>query len=436
MSTATPASAALAPPPERARLLGTLLWAQIFGSTGHSLSLAVGSIVAADITGSNTWSGLPVATGALGAALASLPLSRLMGRYGRRPGLTLGYSLAVLGSGLAMLGVVVRSFPLLLLGMALFGVGQTSNLLARFAAADVSHADQRGRAIGLIVGGGTVGSILGPNLVAPASRIGDVLGVGGPASAFVISIGGFGLAALLTEAFLRPDPLAVARRLDDGGASGRLASAGKVPDRRAVGLILRRPRVRIAFGALMTSQLVMIGTTSTAAVDLHGHGHGVDMIGIAVALHLAGMYAASPLTGWLCDRVGRLAIILAGGLLLIGAVVFAALAPGSDGLLVAAALFMNGLGWNFGFVAGSALLTDALAPEERTTMQGFGDLAAGLMGALGSSLGGMILGAWGFVALNAIGGVLILGPLATVWLQRATLAPSPARRSESSPSAA
>src|SRR3712207_4089540 len=98
--------------------MGTLLAAQVCGSTGHSIGLAVGSIVAADITGSNTWSGLPVAVGALGAALASLPLARAMGRVGRRPGLALGYGLAVLGSGIGMVGVLTRSFPLLLVGMA------------------------------------------------------------------------------------------------------------------------------------------------------------------------------------------------------------------------------------------------------------------------------------------------------------------------------
>src|SRR5919202_1461788 len=131
--------------------LAALLAAQVCGSTGHSISLAVGSVVAAEITGSNTWSGLPVAVAALGTALASLPLARLMGRSGRRPGLALGYGLAFLGSGLGMLGVVARSFPLLLLGMALFGIGNTSNLLARYAAADVSPRAQRGRVIGLTI---------------------------------------------------------------------------------------------------------------------------------------------------------------------------------------------------------------------------------------------------------------------------------------------
>ena len=434
--------AATAPPPERTRLLGTLLWAQICGTTGHSLTLAVGSIVAADITGSNTWSGLPVATAALGAALASLPLSRLMGRHGRRPGLALGYGLAVLGSILSLGGVLALSFPLLLLGMALFGIGNASNLLGRFAAADLSSADGRGRAIGLIVSGGTIGSILGPLLVPPAASVGDALGIGQPASAFLIGVVGFGLAAILTELFLRPDPLSIARRLaadaaalerQAGGTSVAEPSPVRAPNMAAVRVILRRPRVRIAFGALMTSQLVMIGTTSTAAVYLHGFGHPSGLVGLAVSMHLAGMYAASPVTGWLCDRVGRLAMILSGGLLLIGAIVFAGLTPGTEGLLVAVELFLNGLGWNFVFVAGSALLTDALAPEERTTMQGFGDLASGLMGALGSTLGGMVLGVWGFPILNAIGAALVVVPLATVWMRRAMLSSPTAARLHSAP---
>src|SRR4051794_27121167 len=189
MSSATlvPISAMTARP----KLMMTLLAAQVCGSTGNTLTLAMGSIVAADLTGSNTLTGVPVAVGALGGALASVPLSRLMGRAGRRPGLALGYALAVLGSVLSMIGVGERSFPIFLAGMFLFGFGQTSGLLGRFAAADISTVDQRGRAIGLIVGGATAGSIVGPNLMAPATTLGGWLGVptvGGP---FLIGIGGF-----------------------------------------------------------------------------------------------------------------------------------------------------------------------------------------------------------------------------------------------------
>src|SRR5881296_2416988 len=193
----------------RRALMATLFAAQICGSTGFSMSMAVGAIMAAAITGTNTWSGLPVAIGSLGTALASYPLSRLMARFGRRPCLTVGYSLAVAGAALGMVGVVHQSFAVFLAGMALFGTAQTSNLLARYAAADISPGAQRGRAMGLIVWGSAVGSLVGPNLMAPAVRAGAYLGVVSPAaSAFLISLVGYGLAAILIEILLRPDPLA------------------------------------------------------------------------------------------------------------------------------------------------------------------------------------------------------------------------------------
>src|SRR5437667_7147855 len=124
--------------------MATLFVAQVCGSTGHSIGMAIGSILAASITGTNTWSGLPVAVGALGTALASWPLARLMARSGRRPGLALGYGLAVVGALLRMAGVAGHSFPLMLGGMALFGISNTSNLLARYAAAYVAPGAERG----------------------------------------------------------------------------------------------------------------------------------------------------------------------------------------------------------------------------------------------------------------------------------------------------
>jgi MFS family permease len=402
----------------RGKVMATLFVAQISGSTGHSIGLAVGSIVAASITGTNTWSGLPIAVGALGTALASWPLARLMARSGRRPGLALGYGLAVVGALLAMMGVMVRSFSLLLGGMALFGIASTSNLLARYAAADVHSAAQRGRAMGLIVWGSTIGSIIGPNLMAPALRLGALLGVSSVASAFLIAVGSYALAAVLIEGFLRPDPLTIARRSQEIADAGRPAG----PARR-LGVILADVRVQLALATLSISQFVMISTTSTSPLYLHDQGHHVQTIGLAVSFHLAGMYVTSPLSGWLCDRFGRLPMIGAGASMLIVAVMLAGLVPGTDGALVILALFLNGVGWNLAFVAGSALLTDALAPVERPSIQGFADLFMGLMGALGSAVGGVILGVWGFAILNAVGAVLVLGPLAAMLLRR----PAPGR---------
>jgi MFS family permease len=375
--------------------------------------MAVGGILAAAITGTNAWVGVPVAVAALGAALASWPLSRLMARVGRRPGLTLGYAVAVVGAGGGMAGVLAGSFTLLLLGMALFGVAQTSNLLARYAAADVTPRSERGRAMGLIVWGATIGSILGPNLMPSAVRAGALLGLSPIGSAFLISVAGYGVAAMLVEALLRPDPLAIARQLEQASDGARTAAPA-----RSLGEIFTEPRARIAVGTLMVSQVVMIGTTSTSPVYLHDQGHAVSTIGLAVSMHLGGMYVASPLSGWLCDRFGRVPMIVTGALVLLGALAVAGGVPGGESGLVMLGLFLNGVGWNLAFVAASALLTDALSASERTSIQGLADLVMGLMGALGSAMGGMVLGAWGFGALNTLGAAVVLGGLAAMWLQR------------------
>jgi MFS family permease len=402
----------------RGALMATLFAAQVCGSTGHSIALAVGSIMAASITGTNTWSGMPIAVGGLGTALASWPLARLMSRAGRRPGLALGYGLAAVGAALGLIGVMVGSFVLLLIGMALFGVANTSNLLARYAAADVTPGAQRGRAMGLIVWGSTLGSIIGPNLMAPALGVGARVGIPSTASAFLISVTGYALAAVLVEAFLRPDPLAVARQLSEADGMSLAPEPA-----RAFGEILADVRVQIALATLTISQFVMISTTSTSPVYLHDQGHQVGTIGLAVSFHLGGMYVASPLSGWLCDRFGRLVMIAVGALVLVAAVMVAGLAPGPASGLIMLGLFLNGVGWNFAFVAGSALLTDALSATERASIQGFADLAMGMMGALGSAAGGMILGVWGFMILNAVGAALVLGPLLATLVRRPVLAP-------------
>jgi MFS family permease len=414
-----------APIARRRALMATLFAAQVAASTGFTMSLAVGSIMAAAITGTNTWSGLPVALGALGGALASWPLARLMGRLGRRPGLTLGYALAVAGAGIGMLAVLHRSFPLFLLGMALFGIANASNMLARYAAADISVGPQRGRAMGLIVWGSAIGSMIGPNLMDAAVGVGARVGVAPVASPFLISLAGYSIAAVLTYGLLRPDPLAIARANEPAAMASTVAAP-----RRPVADVIREPRVALAFVTLMVGQLVMIGTTSTSTLYLHDQGHPVGTIGIAASLHLAGMYVSSPLSGWLCDRFGRLPMIGVGGTILMLACALAGLVPGHAGGLVIAGLFLNGIGWNLAFVSASALLTDALSPDDRTSLQGLADLCMGAMGFVGSALGGVVLGRWGFGMLNAVGAAVLILPLAASSMRRAAAA---ARATELNP---
>ena len=221
--------------------------------------------------------------------------------------------------------------------------------------------------MGLIIWGSTAGSIIGPSLMGLAVDVGRPLGLSAAGSAFLISLASYALAALVIQALLRPDPLLIARQLQARVSVSPLAERA-----RAIGEI-SVIRGAHPLGTLMTSQLVMIGTTSTSPVHLHDHGHHVGTIGLAVAMHLGGMYITSPLSGWLSDRLGRLPVIGLGGVVLLAAVAIAGLAPGSNSGLVMLGLFLNGIGWNLAFVAGSALLTDALSPSERTSFQGLGD---------------------------------------------------------------
>lgn len=208
-----------------------------------------------------------------------------------------------------------------------------------------------------------------------------------------------------------------------------MASTVAAP-RRPVADVIREPRVALAFVTLMVGQLVMIGTTSTSTLYLHDQGHPVGTIGIAASLHLAGMYVSSPLSGWLCDRFGRLPMIGVGGTILMLACALAGLVPGHAGGLVIAGLFLNGIGWNLAFVSASALLTDALSPDDRTSLQGLADLCMGAMGFVGSALGGVVLGRWGFGMLNAAGAAVLILPLAASSMRRAAAA---ARATELNP---
>ncbi len=200
----------------------------------------------------------------------------------------------------------------------------------------------------------------------------------GPESAFLVSVAAYAVAALLTFCFLRPDPLTIARREQATADAGRPAGVA-----RALGVILADVRVQLALATLSVSQFVMISTTSTSPLYLHDQGHSVGTIGVGVSLHLAGMYVASPLSGWLADRFGRLPVIGAGALVLLFAMGLAGLVPGTEAVPLILGLFLNGVGWNLAFVSGSALLTDALAPAERASVQGFADLLMGMMGAIG-----------------------------------------------------
>ncbi|HET7399777.1 MAG TPA: MFS transporter [Intrasporangium sp.] len=216
------------------RVVRTLVLSQALGGLGMASGLAVGALLAQDVSGTESLAGLGTTFQVLGAALIAIPVARVMAARGRRPGLALGLVLALVGATLVVTAAVARSFALLLLGMLLFGGGTSANSQARYAAADLADPGRRGRDLSVVVWATTIGSVLGPNLVGPGQALARAVGLPPLAGSFGFSLVGFVLALLVVTAFLRPDPLLLARALErearragaarPAGAAQRVAS--------------------------------------------------------------------------------------------------------------------------------------------------------------------------------------------------------------------
>nr|WP_206324694.1 MULTISPECIES: MFS transporter [unclassified Streptomyces] len=402
-------------PALRRRVQAVLVATQILGGLGIATGVALAAVLATEVSGTDALAGLASTATVAGPALLAMPLAALMARRGRRAGLVLAYLLGALGAGVAVLGAVLGSFPLLLVGLVGFGAGSSANLTARFAAADLAAPDRRARAISTVVWATTIGAVLGPNIAAPAGR--SVAGLGIPVAAgpFLWAAVVFVVSALVVAVLLRPDPLLTARALaasDGGGAEDRPEARSLRAGLRAV---RESPQARIALVTVVASQTVMVSIMSMTPVALTHHGAGIELIGLVISVHIAGMYAFSPVMGWLSDRLGRLAVIgLAVGLL--GVAALLAGTAGASHTRVAAGLFVLGLGWSAGLVSGSALLTDSVPQAARAAVQGLSDTAMNTAAGVGGLLAGVIVSEAGYGPLNAIAACLLL-PMAALALR-------------------
>lgn len=291
-------------PALRRRVQAVLVATQILGGLGIATGVALAAVLARDVSGSEALSGLASTATVAGPALLAMPLAALMSARGRRAGLVLAYLIGAVGAGVAVLGAVVGSFPLLLLGLVGFGAGSSANLAARFAAADLAEPERRARAISTVVWATTIGAVLGPNIAAPAGR--SVAGLGIPATAgpFVWAAGVFVVAAVMVALLLRPDPLLTARAMADTGTGDTVEARSLRAGMRAV---RESPKARLALVTVAGSHTAMVSIMSMTPVALTHHGADIQLIGLVISGHIAGMYAFSPLMGWLSDRLGRLA---------------------------------------------------------------------------------------------------------------------------------
>ena len=383
------------------RIVGSLFAIQGLVLAAVIAMSTVMSIVAADLTGNPSWAGAPAAVLQLAVAGASFLWGATWDRTGRRIGLTLALSAGLLGTVAAAAAVELRSIWLLGLGILAVGAARAGSQLSRFTAAEVSQPDARGRAISIVVWGGTLGAIGGPLLVGPSSRAGMALGLGELTGPVAIAIPLAALAVLVAYAGLRPEPLELSRRIEENVSDP--ATEGSA---RSLSTLLRIPGVVVAIMTVVIATTVMTMLMGITSLYMHDHGQALSGISVVFAAHTLGMFAFAPLAGRMADRVGRGPVMISGALITLLSLI---VAPAShQAAVLVVGLFLLGLGWSLSFVAGSALLSDQLSATERSRTQGANDLLIGLASGIASLGSGVVYGAQGYGVVSLLSGFLMV----------------------------
>ena len=384
----------------RRRLVNVLFAGQSLFSAGQIVTFGILPIVVVQLAQTEAIAGLPATLSLIGRGMAAYPVGWLMDKLGRRFGLSLGFLICTLGSVVGAFAIGWSSLFGLLLGVLLSGMGRGIAEQARFAAAEVETADRRAKAIGLVVFASTIGAVAGPRLMAPSEQVAITFGIMGEVGPFIVSAVLFYLAFMATALWLRPDPMLVSRALEDE----RPKAVDEVPvEVRSIRTIFTDWNVRLSLISMTVGQLVMTVIMIITPLYMSKNGYSVDDIGWVLMAHTLGMFGLAGVTGWLIDRTSATQMIGVGALVLI---ISALLTPfASNLLLLSAALFLLGLGWNFCFVAGSALLAAALKPGERGSVQGASETLVSLASGVGSLAVGVLFTYGGIIGISG-GGIL------------------------------
>ncbi|MBV6726903.1 MFS transporter [Nocardioides daeguensis] len=409
------------------RTVRVLVLTQAVGAVGITIGIATASLLARDLSGSESMAGLAQTAQVLGAAVISFLLAPLMARRGRRTGLMTGYVVGSAGALTAVLAGVAGSMPLLLLGAMMLGATTSANNAARYAATDLATDENRGRSLSLVVWATTIGAVAGPNLTGPAGAFADAVGIPELTGPFAIGAVGMLAAAVLIGLLLRPDPLLTAQHAAAGGVASTGAGRTGSSWSRAAATVRERPVLGYAIAGLALTHATMIGVMTMTPLHMEHGGSGLEVIGIVISVHVLGMFAFSPLVGMLADRVGRPPVLAAGGVVLLAALVLCASSPSGMSWEVTAGLFLLGVGWSLAMVSASTLVAEHAPLDVRTDVQGVSDLVMGLTAAATGALAGLVVGLAGYPAL-ALGSLLLVVGVLGCAARAVTASRAPATR--------
>ena len=371
---------------------------QALAMTSMSVLATTSAIIGHMLAVNKALSTLPVALQQTGMMCATIPAALLMGRIGRRGGFWAGAGLGATGAVVAGTGIWLASFPLFCLGTFMVGSSNGFAQQYRFAAAELADEGFRARAISLVLAGGVVSGVFGPE-TARWSR--DLFAPVAFAGCFaMIVVLQLGAATLLSFVRLPPPP-----------PRGSLRGVG-----RPLGQIVRQPLFIVALTAGMIGYGVMALVMTATPIAMIGCGFRFTDAAFVIQWHILGMYAPSFVTGSLINRFGISAILLTGAALLL-ACCGINLAGIDEGNFWAANALL-GVGWNFLFIAGTTLLTRTYRPEERAKVQALNDFLIFGTSTVSSFSSGVLLAGWGWTTVQlTVAPFVVVAVAAILWMR-------------------
>jgi len=374
------------------RVLLAIITATAIGASGLAAGGTATALLGIELTGTDAVAGVPMMLLVIGSALGAVLITRLSTALGRARGLSGGYVLGASGALVTVLAATGGGFTLLLVGSTLLGCANAAVFLTRYAAAEIGGGAGRGHALGLTLFGTAIGAVLSPQLLGPSSSLARAVGLPPLSGMFLIAAAVFAAASALLAATPQMD----ARSANTPALRSR---TGFVASPRISLAELRGAQVLTAVAILALANLLMVSVMVVAPVRLVHHGHALDLIGVIISIHVAGMLAPSPITGWLADRFSPHGVATLGLALMMNVGLLGVLLPESDPVYVTAVLLLLGLGWNCGVVGGSALLVAVTPPATRPWAEALGEMAMSLGAAVAAPVAGVLLALAGLVAV-------------------------------------
>jgi predicted MFS family arabinose efflux permease len=397
---------------EERATLAILALATAVGASGLAAGGTAGALLGVELAGSDAAAGVPLGMLVVGSAAAAPVISYLTPRLGRERSLAVGYIVGAVGAEVVVVAAVVESFAVLLVGSMLLGAANSAIFLTRYAAADSVRPGVRGRALGTVFFATALGAIASPLLLGPGGELAELMGLPRLSGLYLVATAAFAFAGLTLVA----------------ASPSRVRESTRVT-RYELLVGLRATGARISLLILGASNFVMVAVMAVTPVHMTEHAHHhLQFVGIVISLHVAGMFAPSPISGWLADRVGPIAVAGIGFAFIVVAGLTGVFVDLDNGAAITALLVLLGLGWNFGIVGGSTLLSASTTPSLRPYAEGIGEVTMGLAAGLGAPIAGLVVAGGGFASLW-LGGAVVATAVGIYMLRSARARPALAEAS-------